>query len=208
MATRLDRVTTTSSRLGEDIDLSPSALIPHRSHLPGLTGTHVPVHQPRRLPVRALGGAMASWLTLTFGLCYVALPALLAIVGWNTGVIAGISFSLPAFALAAFVVVIGVLVAQPRIQLSAAQPRDPVVAATLGGLGVWAVVHNTSSLLMPFTSMSPLELLSFLGLNVLEMTLLGMMFASFTKRTGVALALGGGFQMLVLGLVMTLMALV
>jgi hypothetical protein len=37
--------------------------------------------------------------------------------------------------------------------------------------------------------------------------MLGMMFASFTQRKAVALALGGGFQLLVLGLVLTLMAL-
>lgn len=207
MATRLDRVTTTSSRLDEELDLTPTALVHHRA--PQSTeALHLPTHVPRRLPVRALGGAMASWLSLTFGLCYVAVPALLAIVGWNTGVIAGFWFSLPAFAMASLIATVGVLIAQPRMQLSLTQPRDPVLAATLGGLGVWAVVHNTSSMLMPFTSMSPLELLSFLGLNVLEMTLLGMMFASFTKRTSVALALGGGFQLLVLGLVLTLMALI
>ena len=38
--------------------------------------------------------------------------------------------------------------------------------------------------------------------------MLGMMFASFTRRRSVALALGGGFQLLVLGLVLTLMSLV
>lgn len=207
MATRFDRVTTTSSRLDEDLDISPTALAPAGTYLPSTVPLQLPAHVPRQLPVRALGGAMAAWLALTFGLCYVALPSLLAIVGLNTGVISGFWFSLPAFGMASLVAVIGALVARPRVRLDLLGPRDPVLAATLGGLGVWAVVHNTSSLLVPFTQMGPLELASFLSLNVVEMGLLGMMFASFTRRPSVALAMGGGFQLLVLGLVLTLMTL-
>jgi hypothetical protein len=207
MATRFDRVTTASSRLDEDVDLSSTALArPGSTHLPSTIPLNLSAHAPRQLPIRALGGAMASWLALTFGVCYVALPALLAIVGLNSGVIEALSFAFPAFGMASLVAIVGALVFQPRIRLDTLGPRDPVLAATVGGLGVWAVVHNTSSLLQPFLEMGPFELASFLALNVLEMSLLGMMFASFTRRTGVALALGGGFQLLVLGLVLTLMS--
>ena len=213
MATRLDRVTTHASRLDEgELDLAPTSLATTRQSIADRTEArlrttpHVPVVSPSQLPVRTLGGAMAAWLSLTFGLCYVALPSMLAIAGLNTGVISGFWYSLPAFALAGLAATIGVLVARPRVELDLTSPRDPVIAATLGGLGVWALVHNTSSMLVPFTAMSPVELATFLGMNVLEMSLLGMMFASFTKRTSVALAMGGGFQLLTLGMALTLMA--
>jgi hypothetical protein len=206
MATRFDRVTTAPSRVDEDVELSPTALAPARSsHLPSTSPLNPPAHVPRQLPVRALGGAMASWLALVFGVCYVAMPALFAIVSLNSGVIGSLSYALPAFGMASLVAIVGALVARPTIRLDTFGPRDPVLAATVGGLAVWAVVHNSSSLLQPFLQMGPLELASFVALNVVEMTLLGMMFASFTRRSGVALAMGGGFQLLVLGLTLTLM---
>lgn len=197
MATRFDRVTTSTRTL--EADLEVGALVPRRDLLP--------VHVPRAVPVRAMGGAMVTWLGLVFAGCYVVGPVLLAVTGINFGVIAGLAYSLPAFAMASLVAVVAALLARPQIRLDLRGPRDPVISATLGGLGVWALIHNTSSLLVPFTQMRPLELASLIGLNLVEMTLLGMMFASFTQRRSVALALGGGFQLLMLGLVLTLLAL-
>jgi hypothetical protein len=162
---------------------------------------------PRALPARAMGTAMATWLGLVFVTCYFGLPLLMAGAGLNAGVLAALPYALPAFALASFVAVVGAMVAQPKVRLDWRGRRDPVISATLGGLGVWALIHNTSALLVPFGEMTGLELVSFLGLNVLEMSLLGMMFSSFTRRHSVALALGGGFQLLLMGLVLTLMSL-
>lgn len=205
MATRFDRVTTTTRPRVSEIDLELEALV-RRPDL-DLVQVHVPTQVPRTLPVRATAGAMMGWLALVFATCYLFLPLLMALTGVTSGIIAAAPYSLPAFAMASFVAIVGVAVVQPRVRLDVWGPRDPVLSATLGGLGVWAVVHNTSSLLLPFTSMGPLEFLGFFGLNVLEMAMLGMMFASFTRRRSVALALGGGFQLLVLGLVLTLMSL-
>jgi hypothetical protein len=162
---------------------------------------------PRSLPPRAMGAAMASWLSLIFIACYFVGPLLMAGVGLNAGVLAALPYALPSFALASFVAIVGAMVAQPKIRLDWRGRRDPVISATLGGLGVWALVHNTSDLLVPFSDMSALELGSFVGLNLLEMSLLGMMFSSFTRRHSVALALGGGFQLLLMGLILTLMSL-
>ncbi|MBX2800906.1 MAG: hypothetical protein KTR31_24710 [Myxococcales bacterium] len=218
MATRLDRVTSTSSKLEGELDLAPTALTHRRGQEARSSSSRsgfetvalagADTEGRHAVPERALGGAMAAWLGLTFGICYVVLPALMAILGWNTRVISGLWFHLPAFAMASFVAIVGTLVAAPRVRLSLRDARDPVVAATLGGFGVWAVVHNMSGLLMPFTALSAVELATLVGINVVEMGMLGMMFASFTKRASVALALGGSFQIAMLGLALTLMALV
>lgn len=205
MATRFDRVTTTTRPRVSEIDLELEALV-RRPDL-DLVQVHVPAHVPRALPTRATAGAMMGWLALVFATCYLGLPLLFALTGVTSGILATAPYALPAFAMASFVAIIGVALAQPRVRLDVWGPRDPVLSATLGGLGVWAVVHNTSALLLPFSAMGPVELLGFFGLNVLEMTMLGMMFASFTRRRSVAMALGGGFQLLVLGFVLTLMSL-
>ncbi|MEZ4237520.1 MAG: hypothetical protein R3F59_15515 [Myxococcota bacterium] len=178
-----------------------------RTDLAPPTSAEVSSTSRRELPVRALTGAMFAWLSLIFVVCYLILPTVLAVTGVTSGVLAAAPFSLPAFAMASLVAIVGAALARPRLQLSLRRPRDPVLSATVGGLGVWAVVHNTSTFLQPFAAMSPTELFSFLSMNVLEMGMLRMMFASFTQRKAVALALGGGFQLLVLGLVLTLMSL-
>lgn len=162
---------------------------------------------PRTLPVRSLGAAMATWLGLVFVLCYFAFPLIMAAGGLNSGVLTALPYALPAFAMASFVAIAGAMAANPKVRVDWRGRRDPVISATLGGLGVWALIHNTSDLLVPFADMTGLELGSFVGLNLLEMSLLGMMFSSFTRRRSVALALGGGFQLLLMGLVLTLMTL-
>ncbi len=203
MATRFERQTKTTTRIEEELYLAPTSIVHHEQLLPALA----PAHVPRQLPPRAIGGAMVAWLSLVFGVCYLALPLLFSAVGLSPGVLAAVGFSLPAFAMASVVALAGVLVVRPSIRLDWSGPRDPVVSAALGGLGVWAVVHNTTDLLLPFASMSGPQLASFLSLNVLEMSMLGMLFASFTKRHAVAFALGGGFQLLMMGLALTLMSL-
>lgn len=208
MATRFDRVTTPvrdarsrTSDLLDSFDLEVRELVRHaHSGLP--TG-----EQPRAVPTRALWVAMSAWLSMVFSTCYVGLPLALATLGIDTGVLSSSFFALPAFVMASFVAVIGAAVARPEIRLATAGPRDPVVSAALGGLVTLAIVHNTSPFLLPFASMSAVGLTAFLALNVLEMTLLGMMFASFTRSRLVAAALGSGFQLLVLGLVTTLLRL-
>ena len=207
MATRLDRVTSNASRLDEDLDLNNTALAPRTSADPEHTRAAHAVPASSQLPIRSLSGAMAAWLAMTFGVCHVAIPAAAVALGIDAGVLGNFWYAMPAFAMASFAAIIAVVAAGPRLQLNPTAPRDPVIAATLGGLGVAAVVQNTSGLLPPYSALGPWELAAGLGMTVLEMSLLGMMFASFTRRISVALALGGGFQLLVLGLALTLMTL-
>jgi hypothetical protein len=213
MATRFDRVTTPvrvrepGSRqptLGE-LDLEVRELV--RLSREPRTDLLPPSTKARQLPTRPLAVAMTVWLSTVFAACYVGLPLLLAMTGLNQDILTSSIFSFPAFVMASFVAVVGASIARPEIRLDVAGRRDPVLSATIGGLGVWALVHNTSDLLVPFSAMTGPELISFVGLNVVEMVLLGMMFASFTRSKAVALVLGGGFQMLVLGLVLTLLKL-
>jgi len=202
MATRFDRVTTPLRVRDpelDDFDLEVRAL--------ARLVQEPPAPVPRSVPTRGLTLAMAVWLSMIFATCYVALPTVLAMTGLNGGLLTSAIFSFPAFALASIVSVVGAAVAKPEIRLDLAGSRDPVLSATVGGLGVWALIHNTNALLVPFNHMGTAELASFLALNVLEMSLLGMMFASFTRRKLVAMALGGGFQFLMLGLALTLIKL-
>ena len=119
------------------------------------------------------------------------------------GLINSFWLDLPAFAITSFVAIVAVLMERPRIDLSK-HAHSPVLAATAGGLGVWALIHNLSAFLVPFAEMSFLEFASLLGINIIEMGMIGMMLASFTKRSDVALALGGGFQLGMFGLLLTL----
>ncbi len=215
MATRLDRVATHASRVKQrSTERERAAPVEASEQLraePTAAASVTAVGSSagrEHLSLATLGGAMAGWLALTFALCQVVLPSVAAISGLESGVIASIGYSLPAFALASMVAVVATLVAQPTLRLGLDQPRDPVVAATVGGLGVWALLHNTSSMLVPFADMAPLEVATLVSMNLIEASMLGVMFASFTRRAGLAVALGGGFQLVVVGLTVTLRALV
>lgn len=168
---------------------------------------YVPRHTPRRLKPGAMLGATASWLAMVFALCYVAFPAMMLVSGINRTLWMSTRVSVVSFGMTAFVVAVGAAIVRPTVRLGSVGPRDPVVSATLGGLGVWALIHNTSALLLPFWAMGPAELLTFVSANVVEMTLIGMMLASFTRSRAVALALGGGFQLVAMGLFLTLLSL-
>ncbi len=211
MATRLDRVTTSPDRsrrasARRAAESGTRGSVAHEGARAGTPERLGELGGERELPVRALGGAMAAWLALTFGLCYVVLPAIAAITGVNPGLINTFWFDLPSFAIVSFVTIVAALVERPRIDLSK-NARSPVLAAMLGGLGVWAVVHNTSPFLVPFADMSAVKFTSLLGINIIETGMIGMMLASLTKRADVALALGGGFQLGLLGLLLTFLTL-
>ena len=142
-----------------------------------------------------------------FGLCYLALPLAATSLGLYSDFWSQLFFNLPAFVLATGIASVGAMVARPTIKTDVRAARDPVIAAGVGGLLTWAIVHNLSSLLVPFAAMDLIELATFIGLNVIEMGLIGMMLASFTRSTVKAFALGMWFQLLVLGLILGLCAL-
>jgi len=209
MATRLDRVTSNSSRVDRERDLAARARDRRRAEearrqaeAPASAAATVAA-PPRELPPGVLGSAMATWLVLTFALCHVALPAVLRITGIAPEIVNSVVFDLPAFALTSLVAIVGVLLERPRIDLSP-MSKAPVGAAMLGGLAVFAVVHNVApGLVHPFSSMSTAQLASVVGLSVLEIGLVGAMLGSLTKRADVALALGGGFYLGFYGLLLT-----
>lgn len=190
MTTRLDARTRTRD-LFDEPDV-PEPMI----HLGAPSAT------PRPVPTSALMGAMAAWMAAVFGVCYVALPTLLSAVGWTWGVLDGVWFNLPSFVLASFVAIIGAAALRPTVRTDVTAPRDPVIAASAGGLLTWCVVHNMAPFLRHFDEFAALELVGFIFVNIVEMTLIGMMLASLTRSRAVAFGLGSAFQLLVLGLVL------
>lgn len=163
----------------------------------------------RVLPVRPLAAAMATWLAAVWISCYVGGPALLTSLGMPGGASAYTVAAVPAFVLASFAVAIGVLAARPAIHLTGRPSlRDPILAAVSGSLAVWVVTQNgVPELLRPFAAMSAGEIGAHLALNGLEASLLGVMFASFTRHTAAAFALGASFKLALMGLALALLAL-
>jgi len=162
-----------------------------------------------------LAGAAAAWMSMTFMLCYVFLPLTRQALGLryasapslvDEGLMLG--GSLAAFGVALATVVAGIAITRPKVSLELGR-REPVVAATLGGLLPWVVLHNILPSLIPFAEMGAGALLSFLAVNLLESAMFGVMLASFTRSPGKAFGLGVGFQMLfmTLGVILTQIAL-
>lgn len=196
MSTRLDERSATELR-----DLLETPRLPQELVRSESTG-------PAPGPVRpdALGPAMLGWMALVFGICYLALPTVSAMFGLYDGLLAGVLFNLPAFVLATFVTVAAATAVRPRVHTDVRRARDPVLSAAAGGLLTWGLLHNTAPFLRHFSEFGSGELLAFVGVNVVEMTLIGMMLSSFTRSRVVSFALGGLFQLLVFGLLLALLA--
>jgi hypothetical protein len=145
---------------------------------------------------RELERASAAWMSLVFGLCYVALPWIADATGLYRGLLDGIAGNFMGF-LATAATTIGVIaLSRPTVRLGRKMRRDPVIAATFGSLVVWAVLHNTVAGLMPFNDMGVVGFLTFFLMNAIESTLFGVMLASFARNVPAAIALGAGFQAL------------
>ena len=157
--------------------------------------------RPRQLPTGALSRAMLTWLVMVWALCWVALPlASVLLTGFSGSVLLSGIVNAPVFAVAALVAVVGAAVANPAVVLSTRSRRDPVLSAFAGGFVSWAAIHNVLPFLTPFENMATAELGILLGINLVEMSLLGMMLASFTRSRLVAFGLGAGLQWLTAGL--------
>lgn len=173
--------TSEAERILDELRLGDGPLVPR----PGAPG-----------PRQALGTAQAAvaWLWCVFALCYVAIPAVVwGITGEPGGLLAAPAFAL-AFVAASVMTALGVLVGRPEIT------RGRVGAATLGGLTAWALATQLGGTFIPFTAMSAGALALLVAQNVLEMALLGSMWASFARKPGTAFALGAAFQLFVLGI--------
>ena len=162
-----------------------------------------------------IAGAAAAWMGVTFLLCYVLLPMTRQALGlrytlspslFEEGLM--LAGSLGAFAITLGVTVGAIAIKRPTVSLDPAR-REPILAATAGGLLPWLVLHNTLPTLIHFDEMSAGVLLSFIGVNILESALFGAMLASFSRSPGRAFALGAGFQLLFmsLGVILTDIAL-
>jgi len=150
----------------------------------------------------ALMGAMAAWMSMVFMVCYLAIPMATSTLGlYGSGVLSGAWFNFPSFVMASVLAIFAAIAVRPTIRTDFLGPRDPVLSATVGGLLTWGIVHNLSPLLRPFSDFSAVELATFASLNVVEMSLIGMMLASLTKSRMVAFGLGSAFQVVQLGIV-------
>lgn len=153
-------------------------------------------YQPTALevPTPQLKKAAATWMGLVFALCYMGVPFAtdaLGLFAWS-----GANFMMGGAGFVAMLALTwaAISVKRPRVHLHQ-DVRDPVIAATAGGLGMWAIIHTVGfGLLTPLYAMAPAELLTFIGMNVVESALFGMMLASFSKNRLQAFVLGAGFQ--------------
>ena len=174
--------------------------------LEGLQPTEVLLHShthtlaPRAVPSRALGSAVLTWFGLVFAGCYVVLPMTTSALGLYHSSVTNLVFNTLALFPLAIITAGLAAVMKPKIVINKAAPRDPVLAATAGSLLVWALAHQLSPNLQPLSGMPVLESMTFVGLNVLEAGLFGMMLASFARTRARAFALGAAFQTLFIAL--------
>jgi hypothetical protein len=150
----------------------------------------------------ALQKATGAWMGLTFGLSYVVLPALAGLTGLFSGLLEGWFAGGAAYGVTTglMIVAIGKLKPAVRIPRAGVTVKDPFVVATLAGLGTWAVLHNVLGALAPFASLGLGELVTLVGINVLETTMLGLMLGSFTRSRWKAAGLAVAVQVLITAL--------
>ncbi len=190
MATRLDKV----SRIArperrEERERTPTTV--RQEAAPPVDAERHVESGATEVPAARLTQATGVWLGLTFLLSYFLLPGVSAMLGTGGSGIFAFWPQYPAFLLVGAYVVSLVALTRPQIRVGGPS-RDPVLAASLGSLGVWALLQQT---LLPFGLMSTTGLVSLLLINVVESVMLGTMLASFTDRAGRAFTLGAGFQL-------------
>lgn len=143
-----------------------------------------------------LAGAVTAWMSLTFLLCYIGLPMARAGLGLSINslnvmmgtAVASFGGLLGVMALT----LLGIAAIRPAAQLKV--DPDRVLAATSGGLLVWGLLHNILPGLLTFSDMASGELLSFIGSNIIENALFGVMLASMARTGRGAFTLGVTFQ--------------
>ncbi|MCB9741108.1 MAG: hypothetical protein H6740_00585 [Alphaproteobacteria bacterium] len=142
--------------------------------------------------------AVAAWTAVVFGSCYVALPFFAEVFGLYPGLLRNLGASALGLTGLAMATMLGISVFKPDVRIPAdlrRAPKDPIIAASLGGFLMWAFLHNTLPWVVPFSWMTGTMLLTFVAFNALEMSLWGAMLSSFTRSRGKAFALGAAFQL-------------
>jgi hypothetical protein len=150
-----------------------------------------------------LAMAGTTWMTMAFLVCYGLVPGIrtgLSLSPLSAGhVLTSAVLSLPAFLTA--MGLLGLLMMQRRPVVNLEQTkREPVVAAMVGGLLSWAILHNMLDGLTPFVHMGGAELISFVLANMFECSLFGVVLASLSTTRSGAFFLGASFQALFLTL--------
>ena len=155
--------------------------------------------------------AISVWTAFTFFISYLTLPFVRALLGMSSfslfdvigGVFTGLGGLLVVMPLLWF------LVAIRRTRLATHVSPDQALAATTGSLMVWGLLHCILPGLTPFGEMGMVELGSFLGSNIIESALFGVMLAAFSTTGRQAFSLGMLFQTVFFGVsYLTLLAMV
>lgn len=133
----------------------------------------------------------------TFALCTLLLPLTMAGLGLSSQTLGSVMIVAGSAALSLIglwmVVATGLYAKKPTVEREDGH-RDRALTATAGSLLVWAVVHNAMPGLIPFGEMGGSELLAFLGVNIIESALFGVMLASIAETVRGAFSLGVLFQ--------------
>lgn len=198
MAEVLDATRTTLGNSLDEVELQGSTSLSYPEVHP-LVG-YLNTKEARPVPTKALVGAVAAWFGLVYAVCYVALPTAGTAVGLYSNLIPNLVVNTFALIPAALITMGLVALTKPDVVTHLRAKRDPVIAATLGSLLVWFGLMETVSAVQPLSSMPWYEALTFLGFNVVEQSMFGMMLASFVRTPGKAFALGAAFQILLVSL--------
>lgn len=153
---------------------------------------------PRSVPAPALAGAVSGWFAIVFAVCYLALPLGATMLGLYSGMLANLIPNTLALGLMALLTTAMAISVRPKIVTNVAARRDPVIAAALGSLAMWAGGQEFLPQLQALSAMPLWESLTFVGMNVVESSLFGMMLASFVRTPARAFALGAAFQAMLL----------
>jgi cation transport ATPase len=143
-----------------------------------------------------------AWISFTFMLCYLALPLLRTGLGLSSQSMVGILATTLTSA-AALVVVVPLLwsaLVRRRSSMAVNVNPDHILAATSGSLLVWGLLHSILPGLVTFDMMGLAELTTFVGANIIESSMFGVLFASLAKNGRHAFSMGALFQTLFLGL--------
>lgn len=157
------------------------------------------------LPPRAFAKAALAWIGGVFALCYLALPALLQALRLSPEPL-WLGFASDVFGFGVLgAALVGALVMRTwgrgplRVHLADLAESDRIPAAAAGGLMLWGLAHNALPGLLPFAQMGWAYLGAFVGANIVENLLFGVLVATLSASRAGAFARGAAVQGVLLG---------
>jgi hypothetical protein len=145
------------------------------------------------LPIATLNTAVATWSIGVFGLCYVAIPWLLSLLGIVGDGLSHVATDMVGAAITVLPALLLVAIGRPSVR-AADVSRAATIAATASGFAVWAALHNTLPGLARFNELGVVGLPVFVAVNLLESALWGVMIGSVSRGIGKAFVFGGLFS--------------